>query len=179
MSNWFNTVNVKIYLAQQMTGIREDKIYNYNLAMTKALEKHGITVFSPVTEEGVKPSNKQLNQVSQDQLNYFWERDKYLIRHSHLLLDITGPSKSQGLLHEIGLSRYFLFKPVVRIIQNLGPSVAIAEDDLIVNDVEEAAKFIIDSFGTPKKRLLWKIKLFARCFLPYLRTRFNWCIDWI
>jgi hypothetical protein len=60
-----------------------------------------------------------------------------------------------------------------------GPSVAIEEEDLISPTVEKAAKFIIDEFGTPWKRLKWKFKLFHRCFFSYLKTRLSWWADWI
>ena len=179
MFDWFNRVNVRLYLGQAMTGLRQDLIYKHNIEMTEALELHGIIVLSPVTEEGVQPNKRKLDQPSQEQLANFWQRDKELIRSSHLLLDITGTSVSEGLKHEIGLVRYFLFKPVVRILELKGPSVAIEEDDILVKDIEEAAKLIIEKFGTPKKRLLWKYTLFRRCFLPYLKTRLFWCFDWI
>jgi hypothetical protein len=177
--DWFNKVNTRVYLGQQMTGIRHDLIYRRNFYCTKVMEKHGIMVLSPVTAEGVKPNKKKLNQPSQEQLTMFWKKDKWLIRHSHVLLDITGPSKSQGLLHEIGYARYHLFKPIVRIMKVQGPSVAIEEDDLLVKSVEEAAKLIVKEFGTPLKRLIWKFRLFGRCFFPYIKTRIAWFVDWV
>jgi hypothetical protein len=179
MFEWLHKVNVRIYAAQQMTGVKHSIIYQRNAYCNRVFTKYGITVLSPVTEEGVKSNKKKLNQPSQEALRYFWKRDKWLIRNSHILVDITGPSKSQGLLHEIGLSRYFYFKPIVRVMKLQGPSVALEEEDLIAPTVEKAAKFIIGEFGTPWKRLKWKFKLFGRCFPGYLRTRIAWWFDWI
>jgi hypothetical protein len=179
MFDWFNAINVRVYAAQQMTGVKQCVIYRRNWYCTNVLQKYCITVLSPVTEEGVKASNRKMDQPSQTQLAMYWRKDKFLIKNSHVLLDITGPSKSQGLLHEIGLSRYFLFKPIVRVMKLKGPSIAIEEDDLCVSTVEEAANLIIKEFGTPWKRLKWKFKLFFRCILPYLKTRLFWLFDWI
>lgn len=179
MFKWLHEVNVRVYFGQEMTGVKQSVIYQRNAYRTRVFTKYGITVLSPVTEEDVKSSKKKLNQPSQEQLNFYWKKDKWLIRNSHLLVDITGPSKSQGLLHEIGLSRYFYFKPIVRIMKLKGPSVALEEDDLVMPTVEKAAKFIVQEFGTPWKRLKWKFKLFRRCFFSYLKTRLRWWIDWI
>lgn len=179
MFDWLHKINVRIYAAQQMTGFKQSVIYQRNAYCERVFAKHGITVLSPVTEEGVKSNKKKLDQPSQAQLGYFWKRDKWLIRNSHILVDITGPSKSQGLLHEIGLSRYFFFKPVVRVMKLKGPSVAIEEEDILAPTVEKAAKLIIDNWGTPWKRLKWKVKLFRRCFGSYLKMRIFWWIDWI
>jgi len=179
MFEWLHKVNCRVYLGQQMTGVKQSVIYQRNAYCNRVFTKYGITVLSPVTEEGVKSNKKKLDQPSQEVLSYFWKRDKWLIRNSHILVDITGPSKSQGLLHEIGFSRYFLMKPCVRIMKLYGPSVAVEEEDLIAPTVEKAAKFIIDEFGTPWKRLKWKFKLFRRCFFSYLKTRLSWWVDWL
>lgn len=179
MFNWFNTVNCRIYLCQAMTGLKQYEIYKNNLRATKILEKHGITVLSPVVEEHIQPANKKLNQTSQKQLDGYWKRDKWLISHSHILLDIAGLVVSQGVIHELGFSRYFLFKPCVRVLKITGPSVAVSEEDALVDSVEEAAKLIVKRWGTPWRRLVWKVKLFCRCFFPYLKTRIFWCFDWI
>lgn len=179
MFDWLHKINVRVYLCQAMTGIRQNVIYQRNAYCTRVLEKYGIEVWSPVTEEGVSPSNKKLDQPSQEQLRKFWRRDKFLIKHCHVLLDITGPSRSQGSLHEIGLARYFIFQPVVRVMKLSGPSVVIEEEDLIAPTVEKAAQLITQEFGTPWKRLKWKFKLFGRCFPGYIRTRIMWWMDWI
>ena len=179
MFEWLHKTNVNCYVAQAMTGRKQSVIYFRNAYCTRVLEKHGIMVFSPVTAEDVKANKKKMNQPSQEQLKKFWKLDKFLIRHSHVLLDITGASKSQGLLHEIGLSRYFFFKPVVRIMKVKGPSVALEEEDILVPTVEKAAKLIIENWGTPWKRLKWKVNLFRRCFFSYLKTRIMWWFDWI
>lgn len=179
MFEWLHKVNVRIYAAQQMTGIKNSVIYQHNAYCDRVFTKYGITVLSPVTEEGVKANKKKLDQPSQEQLQYFWKRDKWLIRNSHILVDITGFSKSEGLKHEIGLARYFLMKPCVRIMKLHGPSVAVEEDDLIFSTVEKAAKFIVEEFGSPWKRLKWKLKLFVRCSPGYIKTRILWWFDWL
>lgn len=179
MFEWLHRVNVRAYVAQQMTNIPQNVIYQRNAYCTRVLEKYGIEVWSPVTEEGVSPSKKKLDQPSQEQLHKFWKRDKFLIKHSHILVDVTGPSLSQGVLHEIGLSRYFYFKPTIRVMKLRGPSVVIEEEDIVASTVEKAAKLIIQEFGTPWKRLKWKFKLFRRCFPGYMKTRILWWWDWL
>src|SRR5216684_3409038 len=109
MFDWLHEINVRVYVAQAMTGLSQDKIYQKNYYCTKVLTKYGITVLSPVAEESIKPNKKKLNQPSQAQLAYYWKRDKFLIRNSHVLLDIAGTKVSQGVLHEIGVTRYFYF----------------------------------------------------------------------
>ena len=176
--SWFNAINVKIYLCQKMTGLPQYKIYKHNLKATQVLEKHGIIVLSPVIEEDIKPCNKKMNQPSQKQLAFYWNRDKWMIRQSHVLFDIAGNVVSQGVTHELGFSRYFLFRPVVRLLKIKGPSVAIEEDSL-VDSVEDAAKLIVKNWGTPWRRLKWKFRLFGRCFFPYIKTRIAWFVDWV
>jgi len=172
-------MNVRVYLAQAMSYVSQNKIYQKNYYCTKVLMKHGITVLSPVTEENIKPSKKKFDQPSQEQLAFYWRRDKWLIKQSHILLDIAGPVVSQGVLHELGLTRYFYFKPVLRVLKLKGPSVAIEEEDQIFSTVESAAKFIVKELGTPWLRLRWKFKLFGRCFPGYIKTRILWWFDWL
>jgi hypothetical protein len=179
MFRWLHTVNVKVYLGQRMTGAKQCVIYQRNAYCERVLRKYGITPYSPVTEEGVSPIKKKLDQPSQEQLHKFWQRDKQLIQQSHVLLDITGSTTSEGLKHEIGLARYFLFRPVVRILKLSGPSVALEEEDVVTNTVEDAAQVILERWGTPWKRLKWKGHLFRKCFLHYMWIRLRWFWDWI
>lgn len=156
-------VDVIVYLACSMTGRNKKEMYEESLNAIKVLESRGITVLSPVMEEGVKPDNETLIPISREELDGQWNNDKKLIRRSHVLLDLTGPMKSEGVTHEIGYARFGLFMPVVRVYPGLGHSVARLEDDGIVSSIEEAADLIANRWGSRPQRIVWR--LFERRFL--------------
>jgi hypothetical protein len=110
-------------------------------------------------------------------LGRFWHDDKDLIRRAHVVLDLSGPAKSEGVAHEIGFARYFLWKPVVRVWPGLGASIARLDDDVVVSSADEAAEVIRAKWGTPWKRLKWRFALYNRCrisaFISELKEFYN------
>lgn len=130
----------------------------------QALRTFGLTPLDPVEEEGVTLRDGTLG-APEEKLAAFWKRDRQLIRSAHVMLDLSGPRKSEGTAHEIGYARYFLWRPVVRVWPNLGPSIARFEDDVIARDVWEAAKIIKAEWGTPYRRFRWLLRLYLRCRL--------------
>lgn len=159
-------MSVIIYTAKAMTGISGDALIREAYYNKGFFEARGITVLDPVLVEQVAASSDPLNN-NLDQLREYWRRDKEMIRRAHVLLDVTGKSSSEGKAHEIGYARYCLWKPVVRICPKLGPSIAILEDDVIVEDVKEAADVILERWGTPELRCAWRNAMLDRCFAKW------------
>jgi hypothetical protein len=172
---------IKVYTAKSMTGRTGEELVLESAHIARIMSYRGIEVLDPVTVENVSKDQGVLANTG-DKLFGYWTRDKRMIREAHVVLDVTGPAKSEGVAHEIGYARYFLFKPVVRIYPKGTEgriSVAKYEDDLIVSTVAEAADAIVELWGTRRKRLLWKIKLLLRCLPNYLKHRATYLIDWI
>jgi hypothetical protein len=100
-----------------------------------------------------------------DILLAMWTRDKQMIQEAHVVLDLSGPFKSEGVTHEIGYARYALWKPIIRIWCGLGASIARFEDDVVADNVDQAAEIIRARWGTPWKRLKWRMRMYGRCRL--------------
>lgn len=161
-----------------MTGHDAAEIVAVQRRAAVALRKRGIEPLDPAKKEGVKPGDGMIHAEA-DSLRQFWRDDKDLIRRAHVVLDLSGPSKSEGVAHEIGFARYFLFHPVVRVWPGLGASIARLDDDVIVENVDEAAAVIRAKWGTPRKRVIWRLRLLVRCLPGYLRTRASFFWDWL
>jgi len=158
MFDWLFKVDVSAYLCQPMTGLSKKEIFDRNEKATNLFGSYGITINSPVTREHITPSKKILNQVSEETLRFYWKEDKYLIRKSHVLIDLAGWSESEGVKFEIGFARYALFLPIIRIHPTLGVSVGRIEvDDVYLTD-KEAAEAIIRKYGTRFRRICWRIE---------------------
>jgi len=159
---------VKVYIAHAMTGRPGNDVVKESYQAKIILGNYNIQVLDPVTVESVKSNNVKIS-VSNELLQNYWRRDKKMIRESHVLLDLTPERKSEGVSHEIGYARYFLWKPVIRVYpfskkpSNL--SVALFEDDFITDSLNEAATHIIKVHGTWMKRSYWRLKLLIRCFM--------------
>jgi hypothetical protein len=151
-----------IYTAKAMTGRSGDEMLRESYYNKGFLEARGFEVLDPVLVEGVGFSADPLHNP-EEQLREYWKRDKVMIRKAHVLLDVTGSSPSEGKAHEVGYARYCLWKPVVRICPNLGPSVAWFEDDVIVQNLDEAAKVILERWGTAELRIAWRSEMLERC----------------
>lgn len=160
-------MSVRCYVAHAMTGRSGNELLAESAEVKKVLERHGIEPLDPVITENVKKTHKPLHNNGET-LKRYWARDKKMIREAHVLLDITGPAKSEGVAHEIGLARYGLWKPVIRVYEHLGPSIARIEDDYIARNVEDAARMIEANWGTFWKRLVWRLKLLNRCLPRFI-----------
>lgn len=162
---------VKVYCATAMTGRTGKELVAQSAYVKKVLNFYGLEILDPISVEGVKKDDKPLMNAP-GVLKKYWKRDKEMIRQAHVVLDVTGPAKSEGVAHEIGYARFFLWKPVVRVYPNLGPSIARFEDDLIVSNLHEAGWMINDLWGTRKKRLTWRLKMLNRCLLRFFYYQF-------
>lgn len=131
-----------------------------------------VEALDPIAAEEVHGDNKPLNNGG-DLLKEYWRRDKDMIKRAHVIIDVTGPAKSEGVAHEIGLARYGYYKPVIRVWPNLDSSIARLEDDVIADTIEAAIKLAVYRWGTPWKRLKWRIKLYARCLPGMIATFFR------
>lgn len=166
--NSFFKVDVSVYEAIGMTGRKKRDMYNESMSAKITLEKYGIKAISPVLEEGIVPDDQDLIPLTPQELETQWYRDKELIRQSNVVLDLAGSLKSEGVTHEIGYARFFLFRPVVRVYPKLGISIARIEDDGIYETVEEAAQDIVARWGTKWKRGLWRFPKLVRGLPKFL-----------
>lgn len=151
----------KAYLAHALTGRNGADIELEGKLAEQVLFQYGCEVLDPATVEGISDKQKEV-RASVEDLKAFWKRDKEMIRSADVLIDLTGPMKSEGVAHEIGYARYCLWIPVIRVWPNLGASIARLEDDFIVQDVQEAGRLIREHFGTRGKRLKWRVNLLGR-----------------
>lgn len=159
---------MRVYVAHAMTGRTGDELLAESLYVKHLCSIFGdIAILDPVEVEQVMPGVQELHNP-ETALREYWTRDKAMIRKAHVLIDITGPRKSEGVAHEIGYARFFLWKPVIRVYPRLGPSVARFEDDVIAETIHEAIEIAYDRWGTFPKRLLWRLKLLIRCLPKFL-----------
>ena len=169
---------LKVYFASSMTGRSGKELVEQSKEVAFYSWCYDVEALDPIMSENVKATNEPLHNGG-DLLRQYWARDKEMIREAHVLIDVTGPAKSEGVSHEIALARYHLHKPVIRVWPNLGSSIARLEDDLIVETLEDAVKLAVERWGTPKKRLKWKWYIFKKSYLNLLKTRFIWFVDWV
>lgn len=166
---------LRIYTASAMTGRTGEELVKQAEMTTYLGTFYGVTVLDPIKAEKVEPTKTPLNNGG-DKLKDYWKRDKEMIRAAHVLIDLTGSAKSEGVSHEIGYARFFLFKPIIRVYPGLGASIARLEDDLIASSVNEAFQLAVENWGTPFKRLNWRVKLYNRCLVGMVKTFIH---EWI
>lgn len=152
-------MELTVYLAQKMTGLPCRTIRKKALAATKILEQHGLKVWSPAIVENVPNSNKKLGVLSKEDLLAKWMIDKKEgLRSCHIILDIDGDLHSEGVSKELGIVRWYLWRPTIRI---KAPghiySISDIEDDFIAANTRQAAIFIKRRWGTRKKWVMWKL----------------------
>lgn len=164
-------MSIKVYTACSMTGHKMDEIVERNKHAKKVLESSGITILDPVLAEHIKSENRVLGEKPLNVLKSYWNRDKEMIRESHVLLDITPTDKSEGAEHERAYARYCLWKPIVRVFPiGINPSnfIPYFEDDLITHSLEEASIQIVKYWGSFAKRAMWRIAMLNRCLLKWI-----------
>lgn len=171
-----------VYAARGMTSRIKEEVVEEARRDKEFLEKAGFIVRCPVSEEGVKPT-KQVLLSSKKAMDSFWPRDCEMMRQSDIIFDCTAHLNSEGTKHEIAKSRYHYWKPVVRIFPEgkmpVASSISYYEDDAVVDSLIEAVEWSLRVYGTPWKRLKWKLGILNRCFLKFLGVRFMWFFDWI
>lgn len=156
---------MRVYTAGAMTGLSGEELVERSLKVGQVLSDHGIEMLDPVACEGVK-ATKDPTQASFTDLTTYWQRDKELLRQAHVIFDITPERKSEGVSHELGYARYFLYKPVIRVYMNGGmptkASVAYFEDDLLASSLDEACHVALEMWGTWELRLKWRLRLLRK-----------------
>lgn len=168
---------MRAYCATSMTGRTGAELVEQAERTAWLAWCYDVEVFDPIVNEGVK-ADKNVLDGGGDKLREFWKRDKEAIRRCHVVIDVTGNRKSAGVECEVGYARYHLHKPVIRVWPNLGCSVARLEDDLVVDDLNQAFKLAVQMWGTPWKRLRWKWRIFKKSYWNLLKVRLIWFIDW-
>ena len=132
--------------------------------------RYDIEVYDPVTIEGIPWTEEIIpNKPGTDGLKA-WNNDKQAIRQAHVLVDVTPELKSEGVHRELGYSRFFLWKPTIRVY-HLGSDphmITVFEDDVIAFSLEEAAIIINERWGTWGKRTLWRFKILALSLPKFL-----------
>ena len=152
-------MKIKVYLGQAMTGHTCKSIVLKAEKATKILESLGLAVWSPVIAEKVPKSNKVLDVLSKEDLLAKWMIDKKVgMRNCHVILDLDGDIRSEGVAIERGYMRWLAWRPSIRI-KSPGHvySISDIEDDFIASNVKQAAIFIRRRWGTRRKWVMWKL----------------------
>lgn len=158
-------MSLQVYLACAMTGRDRKELNKEARHVVRIFNRQGIKVHHPVIEECIPNRTGQLNNTMKTLIQK-WREDKDAIRKSFVLVDTCADMKSEGREHEVGLMRYGLWKPVIRVSPRHSAgykSIAQLEDDVIVASSEEAVAYIQECWGTWYKRFKWKICIFNRC----------------
>lgn len=161
---------VKVYLAQKMTGRPAEEVIKLSLLAQAVFGiRNGFECLDPVEAEGVQSTGAPINNTARD-IRRFWARDKQMIRDSHVVVDLTPDMKSEGVAHELGFARYYLWKPVLRVYTGslVGFGIHTIEDDGVCLSIDEAARVIKRFWGTPWKRAIWRTKMYLRCLPQFL-----------
>lgn len=153
---------LRAYTAAVMSGQPSIEVLERAQNAICVLSQYGIQALDPVTTEGVKPSKKKID-TPYKQMIHHWQRDKQMIREAHVVIDLTPTFKSEGVQHELGYARYFLYKPIIRVFPEWYDlskgSIAYFEDDVVAFGLIDAAQKIVKHWGTPWKRFVWRFKL--------------------
>lgn len=159
---------MKIYTARGMSNRPRKQVYKEAQRDRAMLRSHGITPLCPVEKEQVQNTAGTL-LATKEQMDKFWSEDKALIREAHVLFDMTPELKSEGVAHEIGYARYFLFKPIVRVYPSgklpAASSIAFYEADLVVDNIEDAIKIAKQQWGSLFNRFNWRIRMYRKSLL--------------
>jgi nucleoside 2-deoxyribosyltransferase len=155
---------IKVYVAHAMTGKMQDELCREAELTKRVLENYGFEVLDPIIAEGVKDVHEPLIQVSSEQLEGYWRRDKEMIKEA----DYMGCNKSDGVAKELGYARFCLWKPVVRVFPNCGINVSRIEDDVITSTLNDAIGIMLNRFGSYEKLRVWREDIWNRCFSRWL-----------
>lgn len=170
---------LRIYCASSMTGHTGDELVSRARTTRVLAKRYGVEALDPIRKERVRKSRKPLIPILPASLTKVWRADKRLIRLAHVVIDLTGRDKSEGVSAELGYARYFLYKPVIRVWPGLGLSIARIEHDYVVETTEEAFQVAVALWGTPWKRFKWRLALIRRCLLKAAFHKAQvWWNDW-
>lgn len=162
---------ITLYLARAMSHRIKEDVVKESEKDTKFFTDAGFKVNCPVSKENIQPTKQKL-LASKKALLTYWPEDKRMIRESNIVIDMSPNFNSEGVKHEIGYSRYCLWKPIVRIFPTgelpIGSSVSYLEDDYICDSLEEAVEYIYRVHGTFWKRTKWRLAMINRCLPKWL-----------
>lgn len=154
---------VKVYVACAMTGLYCDEVLTKAQADRETLERFGIKVHHPVIEEGIPHEHKLLDFKTDKELDIIWEKDKQVIKSSHVVIDTAAAVHSTGAKREAGKCRYALWKPYVSVWPDGNvPFIARKEDDACVTSVEEAGYIVQKRWGSRIKRMAWRLPIYLK-----------------
>jgi len=164
-------MGLKIYLARAMTGRVKAEVLAEALHDNHLVEGWGAIPLDPVTQEGIE-AVPDIISAPETQLRQFWKRDKEMIREAHIVFDMSPKMKSEGVAHEVGYARYFLWKPVIRVYPSRDeiPAVSVAreEDDYLASSLIDALQYATMHYDTQRQRIIWRWKLLKRCLWKFL-----------
>lgn len=159
--------DVRIYLATSMTGLYCDDIWKKAINEKQKYEKEGIAVTTPIDGEGIPFEHVLLKDRSDAEMRRVWkEKDKGAIKDAHVLVYECPQKWSQGVAHELILSRGVLWKPTV-FVGHAG-FITREEDDVVAATHEEAAIAVRERWGTHRKRIAWRLGILNRCLLGWI-----------
>lgn len=158
------------YVARAMTGRVKEDVVSEAKKDKEFFEKAGFIVLCPVSEEGVEPT-KQIIRSSKQAMDKYWDRDKQMIRQSHVLFNMSPDQPSLGVIREHGYARYALWKKVISIFPSgkLPQKAAVChyEDDYVTDDILDAVGEVYRTHGTFWKRTKWRLKMLNRSLLKW------------
>jgi hypothetical protein len=180
-----NERKVRLYLARAMSGRKNDEVVAEAADDKAFFEACGFEVLCPVNEEGVKASSSTLITPKDKMVDYWFNKDKPMIRYDDVTVNCTAMRLSFGVIHEMVLARGVYWKPTAWLFpEGTLPhegNIVYFEGDIVTDSRVELARKMYELYGTRRKRLLWRLKLLNRClptwiwdqitFLFELRTR--------
>jgi hypothetical protein len=163
-------MSVIVYVACKMTGRDKSEMVARATRVCEIFREAGITPISPVVEEHVENREGKLINNDKERLHGYWKRDKeIIIKEAHVVFLDHAEMKSLGMEREYCLSRGVLWKPTIIYLPKGTPiSVADWEDDKVFNSVHDAAKYIVEMWGTGHKRRMWRLKMLNRTLLTWI-----------
>ncbi len=169
-----NKVDVTVYIACKMSGVDRADMVARAQRVCDILREKGIRPISPVIEEGVKNEPGKLINSDKERLHGFWKRDKQiLIQEAHVMFWDHAELKTFGGEREYCLNRGVLWKPtVIYVAPGTPTSVAEWEDDAIFSSVHAAADYIVEHWGTRRKRWQWRFKMLLRTLPKWTYRQF-------
>lgn len=155
-----------------MTGRYCDELLRESQEAISKLEDAGFTVLSPVIEEGVPNKHIKLTNTL-GRLRGYWRRDKEMLKEAHIMLDLNSQGKSDGVNVEMGFTRFYMFKPLVRIHPSLGCTISRLEYDCVTDTLESAIALMVERWGTKQKLREWRLKMLNRCIPKIVKDQFK------
>lgn len=145
---------MKVYLAGKMGGRLGRDVLDERSRARYFCELNGIAYIDPAQTENVDPDKVVDLRMDYVTMKNFVAKDEYAIRHCDALLVLTGDTPSEGTGWEMGLAHFALGIPVVMVAPKRAAGDLMGfsniKVDAILPTVEEAAKFIAESYKEAK-----------------------------